>query len=154
MSQVARTRFQGDVLRRRRNLEDRLNLQFQGAYRALAAAVMRLSPRSRLRRTLLKRQVVSGWAAFSRDDLDLVLVRYAPDYQFEAAPQLVGVGIPSGWRGHSGLRGAVEEMKLSWARIDQAPSELVDAGNPLVVLSGPSGSVGVAPGSSLRRRWR
>jgi hypothetical protein len=73
--------------RRSRNLEERVMVRFPGAWRALAALGLRLlSPRSRLRRVSLRRQVVSGWDAVSRRDFELMLVRYARDVEVETDP--------------------------------------------------------------------
>src|SRR2546426_8902377 len=52
-----------------RNLEERLIVRFPGLFRRLSALIYRrLSRDSRLRRALLRRQVVSGWAAVNRRD--------------------------------------------------------------------------------------
>src|SRR5438094_494709 len=50
------------------------------------ALVQRLSPRSRMRRALLRRVFISGWAAFNRRDFKLMLGHYAPDVEFELPP--------------------------------------------------------------------
>jgi ketosteroid isomerase-like protein len=134
MSQVVRTPVHVDKLRHRRNIEERLIVRFPGAYRVLAAAMMRLSPRSRLRRMMLRRNTLSGWAAFSRGDLDLMLVRYAPDYEFEPASELVAVGMLPAYRGHSGLRSVVRDGSVAWEQMVATPSEIVDADEQVVVL--------------------
>ena len=54
---------------------------FPGLWKRQARLFLGLSPRSRLRRALLRRAVVSGWAAFNRGDYELMLVRYAPDVE-------------------------------------------------------------------------
>jgi hypothetical protein len=67
-------------LPKRRTLDERLYVRWPGVYAALARTVLRLPLRSRLRRALLRRFVLSGWAAYARYDLDVVFVRYAPDF--------------------------------------------------------------------------
>jgi len=83
---------------------------------------------------MLRRNTVSGWAAFSRGDLDLMLVRYAPDYEFEPASELVAVGMLPAYRGHSGLRSVVRDGSVAWEQMVATPSEIVDADEQLVVL--------------------
>jgi hypothetical protein len=55
----------------RRTLDERLFVRWPGAYAALSRAVNRLSPRSRLRRALVRRATLSAWASWARDDLDV-----------------------------------------------------------------------------------
>jgi hypothetical protein len=75
------TRVQcGGPPRRLRNLEQPLMVRLPPLYRHQAALLWRLlNPRSRLRRGFLSRAVVSAGAAFSRDDCELVPVRYGPE---------------------------------------------------------------------------
>jgi hypothetical protein len=55
-------------------------VRFPSLFRHQAALLQRRpSPRSRLRRALLRRAVVSSWAAFSGRDFTLMLVRYGPE---------------------------------------------------------------------------
>src|SRR5215208_2044197 len=76
MADVARTAIGPDArLPTRRTLEERLVVRWPGVYAALARAVQGLPPRSRLRRTLLARNALSGWGAWVRGDLDLCVVR-------------------------------------------------------------------------------
>ena len=55
----------------RRTLDERLYLRWPSLYASLSRRVLSLPPRSRLRRTLLRRTMLSGWAAFARWDIDL-----------------------------------------------------------------------------------
>jgi ketosteroid isomerase-like protein len=79
-------------------------VRFPSLYRRLAAFLWRLlRPRSPLRRALLRRALVSGWAAFNRRDYKLMLVRYAPDVEFEFDPGQQTVGLGGIFRGHEGI---------------------------------------------------
>src|SRR5207248_10384688 len=51
----------------RRTLDERLFVRWPGAYAAFSRASLLLPPRSRLRRALLRRATLSGWAAWARD---------------------------------------------------------------------------------------
>ena len=118
----------------RRWLDDRFFVRWPGAFAALSRAASLLPPRSRLRRALVRRSVLSGWAAWTRDDLDLMLVRYARDFRLEPPREWVAAGMRSAYQGHAGAREWAADMREAWERIDATPQEIVDAGNRLVVL--------------------
>jgi ketosteroid isomerase-like protein len=118
----------------RRSLDERLFVRWPVAYAALSRAVLRLPPRSLLRRALLRRTVLSGWGAWVRGDLDLMLVRYAPDYRFEPLHEIVAAGMRDSYHGHAGLREVVADWREAWERMDTFPQEIIDAGNPVVIL--------------------
>jgi ketosteroid isomerase-like protein len=118
----------------RRTLDERLFVRWPGAYAAFARALTRLPPRSRLRQALLRRGALSGWAAWNRGDLDLALVRYAPDYRFEPLHEIVAAGMRDSYHGHAGVREVTADWREAWERMDLIPQEIIDAGNPFVVL--------------------
>src|SRR5207244_943733 len=88
----------------RRTLDERLFVRWPGAYAAFTRAVLLLPPRSRLRRALLRRGVLSGWASWARGDLDLNVVPFAPDCHTDTLPSLLAVGMRSSYEGHAGRR--------------------------------------------------
>ena len=104
------------------------------AYAALARIALARPPRSRLRRTQLRRAVLSGWSAWARDDLDLVLVRYAHNCRIEVPPEFVDAGMKSAYNGHAGEHEYTVDLRESFERMDITPLELVDAGDRIVVL--------------------
>lgn len=63
-----------------------------------------------------------------------MLVRYARDYHFEPPSALVAAGMSSAYRGHDGLRKAASDLLEAWERMEYTPIEIVDAGDPIVVL--------------------
>jgi hypothetical protein len=65
-----------------RGLEERLIMRSQWVVGVWGRVVARLSPRSRLRQVLLVRAVHTGLAAYSRRDLDLVLLAHHPDAEY------------------------------------------------------------------------
>ncbi|MFN2616590.1 MAG: nuclear transport factor 2 family protein [Thermoleophilaceae bacterium] len=136
--------------RRSRNLEERLFVRFPALYRRPAALVARLSPRSRLRRTLLRREVVSGWHATSRQDFELVVVRYADDVEikFDAAFEAIGLAGP--FRGHQGILERERTFQEEWQRWEAVPMTVLDLGERLVVL-GEVRLAGKASGLELER---
>jgi ketosteroid isomerase-like protein len=118
----------------RRRLDERLYARWPSAYARISRAVARLPPRSQLRRTLLRQATLSGWGAGTRGDLDLMLVRYAPDYHFEPSRELVPAGLRTAYRGHAGVREWFSEWREAYERIELRPHEIVDAGDVVVVL--------------------
>jgi ketosteroid isomerase-like protein len=118
----------------RRPFEDRLFVRWPGAYAASARAGERLPPRSRLRRALVRHAVLSGWEAFARGDLELLLTRYAPDCRLEPPPEWTAAGMRSSYEGHAGWREWAADWREAWERMDLTSLEIVEAGNPVVVL--------------------
>ena len=117
-----------------RDLEERLMVRFPRVWRAVTAIVFRLfSPRSRLKRALLRRQVVSGFAAFNRRDWEVVLVRYAPDAEREFSPGISTLGFTGPLRGYGATIEAFAELDEA-GRWDVIPAAAVDMGDRLVVL--------------------
>ena len=110
-------------------------VRFPGAWRALAALVQRLlRPSSRLRRALLRRNVVSGWAAASRRDFELMLVLYATDVVTELDPDLEVVGLAGPFRGHEGRLEWERAFQEEWQRWEALPTTVLDLGDRQVVL--------------------
>jgi len=136
MAKVVRTAFRRNVrLPMRRTFEMQLFARWPAAYAAFSRAVFRLPPRSRLRRALLRRAFLSGWGAWQRGDLDVLLLGYARDYRFEPPPEWLAVGMRSAYSGHTGLRDWAADMREAWDLIHVTPLEIVDAGDVLVVLA-------------------
>jgi ketosteroid isomerase-like protein len=121
--------------RRSRNLEERLIVRFPSLYRHPAALVFSLlSPRSRLRRALLRRAVVSGWAAASRRDFELVFVRYAPDVEVEFDPDFEALGLGGTFRGPEGFLKLFQALRDAWDRWEVLPTIVLDLGDQALVL--------------------
>lgn len=135
MAEVVRTRIGPDYrLPTRRTLEERLMVRWPGAWAAVARAAQALPPRSRLRRALLRRNALSGWGAWVREDLDLCLVRFAPDWHYDAPPEWLIAGMAGVYRGHAGLREWSADLRESWEFLDHTPLEVVDAGDVVAFL--------------------
>jgi ketosteroid isomerase-like protein len=130
---VTRVQYDGPP-RRSRNLEERLMVRFPSLYRRLAAAFWRLlSPRSRLRRAILRRGLLSGWAASSRRDFELVVVRYAPDVEVEFDPGIQTLGVGGTFRGHEGMVEAYRELLEAWDQ-ELEPTCVLDLGDRMLCL--------------------
>jgi ketosteroid isomerase-like protein len=118
----------------RRTLDERIIVRWPSVYATLSRAFNRLPARSRLRRALLRRNALSGWGAWVRGDLDLCLVRFSPDWHYDAPLEWLIAGMPSVYRGHAGLREWFAELREAWEILDHTPLEVVDAGDVIAFL--------------------
>ena len=109
-------------------------VRFPRLYERLAVAVSGLGPRSRLRRSLVRRGTVSGWAAFSRRDFELMTVRYAPDVEFQFSPGLQTLGLNATYRGRAAMLDGLRELAAEWDPIELDPAYVVDLGDVVVNL--------------------
>ena len=109
-------------------------LRWPGAWAALSRTLQALPRRSRLRRALVKHNALSGWGAWVRGDLDLCLVRFAPDYHYDPPSEWLIAGMPNVYRGHVGLRQWAADLREAWEFLDHTPLEVVDAGNVVAFL--------------------
>jgi hypothetical protein len=118
----------------RRTLDERFYLRWPRLYAALSRAVLSLPPRSRLRRALLRRSMLSGWSAFARWDLDLTLLRFAPGYELEPLRGWRALGIRDSYKGRTGVHEWAADMRDAWEHMEVRPLEIVDAGDQIVSL--------------------
>lgn len=110
-------------------------VRFPSLYRRPAAFVFgRLNPRSRLRRGLLRRGIVSGWDATSRRDFELVQVRYADDVESEFDPDFEAIGLAGPFHGHEGILEREQTFQQEWQRWEAVPATVLDLGDRVVVL--------------------
>ena len=107
-------------------------VRWPAAYASLARALQVMPPRSRLRRAFVRRNALSGWGAWVRGDLDLCLVRFAPDYHYEPPREWLIPGMPSAYEGHAGLREWAADLSEAWEFLEHRPLEVADAGRVVV----------------------
>lgn len=117
---------------RSRNLEERILLRFPSLYPRLARVLGRLSPRSRLRRVLLRRGVISGWAAVNRRDFELRRIMFAPDVETVLAHDQQALGL-SGLQGHAATDQALSELAEIWDW-EVEPCYILDLGDHALIL--------------------
>jgi ketosteroid isomerase-like protein len=132
MAEIVRTPIVDAHLPARRTLEERLLVRWPRVWPPLSRLAERLPPRSRLRRAGLCRSAISGWGAWVRGDLDLSLVRFAPDYEYDPPREWLVAGMPNHYRGHAGLRQWAADLHDAWEFVDHTPLELVDVGQVFV----------------------
>jgi ketosteroid isomerase-like protein len=136
MGNVVVTRVQASgPPRHERDIVERLMVLFPRAYRRLARRVLpRLNPRSRLRRALLRRTMLSAFAAFYRQDFELILVRFAPDVEYKFAPGLQTLGLGGTFRGHEGMLEAFGKLTEAWESWLLEPAYIIDLGDRALFL--------------------
>jgi hypothetical protein len=89
--------------RSRRGLDERLVARTPWVVGVWGRLIARLPPSSRVRQVLLVRAVHVGLAAYSRGDLDFVLLGHHPDAEYHGPPD-------EGELGTLGLRGPTAAM--------------------------------------------
>ncbi len=101
-------------------------VRFPALYRSVAVVVSRFGLASGLRRALLRRALVSGWAAFNRRDLELMLVRYGPEVEFQFYAGFQTLGLDGTYRGREQMRDSLQELTEDWEAIELEPAYVVD----------------------------
>jgi ketosteroid isomerase-like protein len=64
-----------------------------------------------------------------------MMVRFAPDFEYQPPREWQAVGMQGAYRGHAGLREWAEDMREAWDWLDNTPLEVIDAGNPVVFVN-------------------
>ena len=123
--------------RKRRTLEEHLAVGFPALYYRVAALAIRLPRRSRLRKALLRRGLVLGYAAYGRRDDDVSLLPFDPEieaHQAETSGVPIGADLERSWRGHAGFLRMWDQWDEAFTDARIEPNELLDLGDRLVVL--------------------
>jgi ketosteroid isomerase-like protein len=115
----------------RRTLDERLFVHFPAASRVLTKRLMRLPPRSRLRRRLLTRNAGRAAAAANRRDFEVLFLAIDPDIDYRAAQGALDDRGPI--RGKEALRAQVQDWFDTFDDFRQEPVELVDAGEDKII---------------------
>jgi hypothetical protein len=125
--------------RQRRTLDQRLILRFPAFYRLLSGVLMRLPPRSRLRRSMLARAVGLAYAAANRRDFDLVLVGWDPGSEYHPSGDLLPPDLEAVFYGHDGYRQLWRYWLDAFDDIRWDPEEILDFGDRFLVTTQQSG---------------
>jgi ketosteroid isomerase-like protein len=120
-----------------RTLEQRIAMRFPWFADLWLRLMARLSPASRLRQALMLRGAQGVLEALNRGDLEVVLLAYHPDVEFQQ-PASFGdhgeLGFPSSYRGYEGFHRFQRDWLGDWAEFRYEPGELIDLGDRFVVL--------------------
>jgi ketosteroid isomerase-like protein len=136
----------------RRSLDQRLYVRVPALYRLLAGSVMRLPPRSRLRRLMLARSVGLAYAAANRRDFDLVLLGWDPGSEYHPSGDLLPPDLETVFYGHDGYLQLWRYWLDAFEDIRWDPEEILDFGDRLLVTAqqrGRGSGSGVAVSESV-----
>jgi ketosteroid isomerase-like protein len=139
--------------RTRRRLDEYLGVRFPRALNLIARAVWRLSPRSRLRRALLRRAIELALEATNRGDYEAAFGGlYDADCEIITPAQLVTVGVESRTHGREARRHLQTEWRADWGEFRFEPDELIDLGDRLLLVGRVKGS-GLTSGAAFDNEW-
>jgi ketosteroid isomerase-like protein len=119
----------------RRSVDQRLFVRFPAVYRMLAAAFMRLPPRSRLRRVLVTRSVRQAYAAANRRDFASVLLGWDPASEYRPSGELLPPDLEPTFDGHDGYLRLWRYWLDAFEDIRWDPEEILDLGDRLLVTT-------------------
>jgi SnoaL-like protein len=115
----------------RRTLDERLFVRFPGLYRLFAEAVLRLPPRSRLRRLILARLGGRAAAAANRRDFGVLLVPFDPGIEYRPRSDW-RANLDEVYYGHEGYREMWGQMLDAFGDLRLEPEEFLDLGDRLL----------------------
>jgi hypothetical protein len=123
-----------DKMRRQRTLDQRLIVRFPALYRRLAGALTRLSPRSRLRRSMLARTVALVYAAANRRDFEVVFAGMDLEvYEYRPNRDLMPPDLDAAFYGRDGYLRLWRYWLDAFGDIRWEPEEILDFGEKFLV---------------------
>jgi ketosteroid isomerase-like protein len=97
--------------------------------------VLRLSPRTRLRRLIIARRVWQAYAVVNRRDFDLVLLGWDPESEYRPSADLMPPDVEPIFHGRDGMRQLWRYWLDSFKDIGWDPEEVLDFGDRLLVTA-------------------
>ncbi len=123
-----------------RTLDERLRVRFPAFFRAFNEAVLRLPPRSRLRRAALARAMIRAYAAANRRDFELIFTGNDPAaYEYRPSADLLPPDFDTVYQGHHGYLDFWRRWLDAFPDIRWDPEEVVDLGDKALVTTRQSG---------------
>ena len=141
-----------------RTLDERLLVRFPRLAAAyvprVARLIDRLPPRSRLRQAMLARSMRATMEAWNRRDLDVALMGQHADCEHHPPREFVEAGLwEPCYRGREGY----ERLMAGWSEVGThariEPTEFIDLGDRLVLLSKMSASSSHLAGRTITRSY-
>lgn len=124
----------------RRSLDERLRVRFPAVFRSVGVLLMRLSPRSRIRRSVLSRTMARAYAAANRRDFELILTFNDPvAYEYRPSADLLPPDMDKVYFGHQGYRRFWRLWLDAFEDIRWDPEEILDFGEKALVATRQSG---------------
>jgi ketosteroid isomerase-like protein len=141
-----------------RTLDERLLVRFPRLAAAYVPRVARLidnlPPASRLRQAVLRRGMRGVMEAWNRRDLDVVLLGQHPECEHRPPREFVEAGLwEPCYRGREGYRRLMAGWSDVGTHAQLEPTELIDLGDRLVLLSTMSASYSHLGGVPLTRSY-
>jgi ketosteroid isomerase-like protein len=136
---------------RQRTLYERLALRFPGLLTFATTLVFRLSPRSRLRRVLVRYNGRVAISASNRRDHEATFLFYGDDCESIFPPQMAQVGEP-GVRGREQRILWEEKWRSEWGDFHYVPEEMFDLGDS-VLMVGQMKVSGAGSGAAVDTDW-
>jgi ketosteroid isomerase-like protein len=133
-----------------RTLDERLIVRLPALSRLLADALMRLPPRSRLRRLMIARGIRQAYAAANRRDFDRVLVGWDPGSEYRPSGDLTPPDFEAVFHGHDGYRKLWRRWLDAFEDLRFDPEEILDLGDQLLVTAQQRGH-GLGSGVPVRQ---
>jgi ketosteroid isomerase-like protein len=138
--------------RSRRRLDERLAVRLPAALALVVQLVWRLSPRSRVRRALIRQAVQVELEAVNRGDYESTFAFYHPEGELITPPQLVGLGLDPLIRGREQRIDFQRRWIAEWGEFRFEPEEIIDLGDRLLLIGRIKGS-GTSSGAAFDDQW-
>ena len=135
-----------------RRFEERLGLRFPRILALATRAWLRLPPRSRPRRALMRRTVRLGIEAANRRDYQAAFGLYASGVELLVPPELAALGFEASVRGRAERIRFETRWRAEWGEFRYAPEELSDLGSRVLVVGRMRGS-GPTSGAAFDNEW-
>lgn len=120
---------------RRRTFDERLFIRVPVLYHLIAAAIARLSTRSRLRRLIISHNFRRACAAVNRRDFEVLFLALDPGIEYFPAGDVLPPGMDSISHGHDGYEGVWRQLIDSFEDFRVEPQEVVDMGETLIACN-------------------
>jgi ketosteroid isomerase-like protein len=137
----------------RRRLEERLILRFPFIQGLIARLWWKLSPRSRLRRAILRRLLRSGFEAANRQDYDVTFALYHPDGETILPEEFVALGFEPVVRGREARRALQERWNAEWGDFRFEAEEVIDLGDGRFLVIARMLVSGLSSGAPIDSDW-
>lgn len=116
----------------RRPLGDRLGILVPGLSRFVFSLLLRLSPRSRVRRSVMRAAIPRIFAAGNRGDAEAATVLADPDLELRLFG-FAGLGMKERYEGRTGFAEALADWNATMDELQFHPEEILDLGDRLLV---------------------
>ena len=122
-----------------RTPEEYFAVRFPASAALLTRTVMRLSPRSRLRRLMLARRIHQAYAAANRRDYESVLAGWDAASEYRPSRDMMPPDLDAAFHGHEGMHQLWRYWREAFGDIRWDPKEILDLGDKVLVTAQQTG---------------